>query len=146
MGVTSEMEEQELVRPFQVYVRCHSPRQNLLNVESIKPCITRFISRRIQTAAQTEDWKPHFIGSIGFFSVLSSLPFLKVIALPFLLQYVVCLWRGVMETDPDTCCLSIHHASRLFPSTDKCRRRLNLNTGNHFFFTNTSTFFRGFYR
>ena len=77
MEVTSGMEEQELVRPFQVYVRCHSPRPNLLNVESIKPCITRFISRRIQTAAQTKDWNPHFIGSIGVFFSFVFVTFLK---------------------------------------------------------------------
>ena len=44
--------------------------------------------------------------------------------------------------------LSIHHASRLIPSTEQGRERLNLNAKNpSFFYTNnTNTFLRGFYR
>ena len=77
MGVTSEMEEQVPFRLFQVCIRYHSPRQNLLIMESISLSIIRFISRQKQTAAQTKHWKPHFIGCIVFF-ILTLLPFLRL--------------------------------------------------------------------
>ena len=47
--------------------------------------------------------------------------------------------RGALHSGGENNVLSIHHASRLIPSTDEGRQRLKLNTGNPlFFFSNTN--------
>ena len=79
MGVIGDTEKQVPFRLFEVYIRYHSPRPNLIIMESINLSIINFKSRRKQTAAQTKV----FGCIVVVFLVFSSSSFLDVILLPF---------------------------------------------------------------